>query len=103
MFHEEKFTDADKWILSRLNSTVEKLQTILKSLNLGLALQKVYEFIWEEFCDWYIELVKPRLYDKDSDGRLEAQYVLNKVLCDSMKLLHPFMPFVTEEIYHKSV
>jgi valyl-tRNA synthetase len=95
----ENFTDADKWILSRLNSTVREVTANLEKYEIGIALSKVYEFIWEEFCDWYIELVKPRLYDRDSEGRLEAQYVLNKVLCDSMKLLHPFMPFVTEEIY----
>jgi len=90
---------ADKWILSRLNATVGEVTANLEKFELGIALQKVYEFIWEEFCDWYIELVKPRLYDKESKGRKEAQYVLNKVLCGSMKLLHPFMPFVTEEIY----
>jgi len=96
---EENFTDADKWILSRLNSTVKAVTENIEKFELGIGLQKIYEFIWEEFCDWYIELVKPRLYDRDSDGRIEAQYVLNKVLGDSMKLLHPFMPFVTEEIY----
>ncbi|MBN1623527.1 MAG: valine--tRNA ligase [Clostridia bacterium] len=99
----ENFTDADKWILSRLNSTVREVTANLEKYEIGIALSKVYEFIWEEFCDWYIELVKPRLYDRDSEGRLEAQYVLNKVLCDSMKLLHPFMPFVTEEIYQSLI
>lgn len=96
---EEKFADADKWILSKLNSTIKEVTENIEKFELGIGLQKVYEFIWEEFCDWYIELVKPRLYDKDSEGRLEALYVLNKVLSDSMKLLHPFMPFITEEIY----
>ncbi len=96
---EEKFTDADKWILSRLNETIKEVTDNIEKFELGIGLQKVYEFIWEEFCDWYIELVKPRLYDKESEGRAEAQYILNKVLGDSMKLLHPFMPFVTEEIY----
>ena len=96
---KDNFTDADKWILSRLNKTIAEVTANLEKFEIGIALSKVYEFIWEEFCDWYIELVKPRLYDKESEGRLEAQYVLNKVLCDSMKLLHPFMPFVTEEIY----
>ncbi|MBN2557657.1 MAG: valine--tRNA ligase, partial [Clostridia bacterium] len=94
-----RFTEADKWILSRLNNTVREATDNLGKYELGIALQKVYEFIWEEFCDWYIELAKPRLYDHDSEGRLEAQFVLNKVLGDSMKLLHPFMPFITEEIY----
>jgi len=96
---EDNFTDADKWILSKLNSTIKEVTENIEKFELGIGLQKVYEFIWEEFCDWYIELVKPRLYDKDSEGRLEALYVLNKVLSDSMKLLHPFMPFITEEIY----
>jgi len=96
---EENFTDADKWILSKLNGTIKEVTENIEKFELGIGLSKVYEFIWEEFCDWYIELVKPRLYDKDSEGRLEALYVLNKVLGDSMKLLHPFMPFITEEIY----
>jgi valyl-tRNA synthetase len=96
---EENYTDADKWILSKLNNTIKEVTDNIEKFELGIGLQKVYEFIWDEFCDWYIELVKPRLYDKESDGRLEAQYILNKVLGDSLKLLHPFMPFITEEIY----
>lgn len=94
-----KFTTADKWILSRVNTLTREVTDNLDKFELGIALQKVYEFIWEEFCDWYIELVKPRLYDRESDARLEAQYVLSYVLGTSMKLLHPFMPFITEEIY----
>lgn len=96
---KNKFTVADKWILSRLNSLTKEVTDNLEKFEFGIALQKVYEFIWDEFCDWYIELVKPRLYDKDSETRLEAQYVLNHALSSSMKLLHPFMPFITEEIY----
>ncbi|MDF2523028.1 MAG: valyl-tRNA synthetase, partial [Clostridiales bacterium] len=95
----KKFTIADKWILSRVNSLAKEVTENLEKFELGIALQKVYEFVWEEFCDWYIELVKPRLYDRESDTRLEAQYVLNYVLGNSMKLLHPYMPFITEEIY----
>jgi len=95
----QKFTTADRWILSRLNKVVREVTYNMENFDLGIALQKVYDFIWDEFCDWYIELVKPRLYDRESEGRLEAQYVLNKVLSDAMKLLHPFMPFITEEIY----
>lgn len=95
----EKFTMADKWILSRINSLSKEATENMEKFELGIALQKIYEFIWDEFCDWYIELVKPRLYDKESDSRLEAQYVLNYVLSASMKLLHPYMPFITEEIY----
>lgn len=94
-----KFTVADKWILSRVNTLAKEVTDNLEKFELGIALQKVYEFIWEEFCDWYIELVKPRLYDRENESRLEAQYVLNDVLGNSMKLLHPFMPFITEEIY----
>lgn len=94
-----KFTLADKWILSKTNKIVKEVSENLEKFELGIALQKIYEFIWEEFCDWYIELVKPRLYDRHNSTRLEAQYVLNHVLCTAMKLLHPFMPFITEEIY----
>lgn len=94
-----KFTVADKWILNRVNTLAKEVTDNLEKFELGIALQKVYEFIWEEFCDWYIELVKPRLYDKENATRLEAQYVLNYVLGNSMKLLHPYMPFITEEIY----
>lgn len=96
---ESKFTSADKWILSRVNSLTKEVTENMEKFELGIALQKIYEFIWEEFCDWYIELVKPRLYDREDSSRLEAQYVLNYVLGTAMKLLHPFMPFITEEIY----
>jgi len=96
---ESEFTVADKWILSRIDSVAREVTENLEKFELGIGLQKIYDFIWDEFCDWYIELVKPRLYDRDAKGRLEALYVLNKVLSDSMKLLHPFMPFITEEIY----
>lgn len=94
-----KFTTSDKWILSRINKLVSEIEVNLEKFELGIALQKVYEFIWEEFCDWYIELVKPRLYDRNDYSRLEAQYVLNYVLGTAMKILHPYMPFITEEIY----
>lgn len=97
--NEANYTAADKWILSRLNTIAGEVSENLEKFDLGIALQKIYEFIWEEFCDWYIELVKPRLYDKEAPGRLEALYVLNEVLKNAMKLLHPFMPFITEEIY----
>lgn len=97
--NEENYTVADKWILSRINTIAREVTENLEKFELGIALQKIYEFIWEEFCDWYIELVKPRLYDREAKGRLEALYVLNEVLGKAMKLLHPFMPFITEEIY----
>lgn len=94
-----RFTTADKWILSRINTVAREVTENLERFELGIALQKIYDFIWDEFCDWYIELVKPRLYDQEAPGRLEALYVLNEVLKNAMKLLHPFMPFITEEIY----
>ena len=94
-----RYTVADRWILSRINSVAKEVTENLDRFELGIGLQKIYEFIWEEFCDWYIELVKPRLYDQEAPGRLEALYVLNDVLKNAMKLLHPFMPFITEEIY----
>ncbi len=94
-----KFTVPDKWILSRVNTLTAEVTENLDNFELGVALQKIYEFIWEEFCDWYIELVKPRLFDREDNTRLEAQYVLNYVLGTAMKLLHPYMPFITEEIY----
>ena len=93
------YTMADRWILSRMNTVVREVTENLEKFELGIGLQKVYEFIWEQFCDWYIELVKPRLFDRQAKGRLEALYVLNEVLKTSMKLLHPFMPFITEEVY----
>ena len=89
----------DKWIISKLNSLIKDVTTNIESYNLGVALDSIYEFIWNEFCDWYIEIVKPRLYDKENKTRKAAQYVLNKVLIDSLKLLHPFMPFITEMIF----
>ena len=94
-----RFTLEDKWILSRVNNLASEVTANIENFELGIALQKIYEFIWDEFCDWYIEMVKPRLYDRESSGRLEAQYVLSHVLRTAMQLLHPFMPFITEEIY----
>ena len=94
-------TSEDKWILSKLNTLAKEIKVNMDNYDLGVAIDKIYSFIWNEFCDWYIEIVKPRLYDKEDKTRKTAQYVLNKVLSDSLKLLHPFMPFVTEEIYSK--
>jgi len=91
----------DKWILSKLNKLIKETTINLNNYDLGVWTQKVYDFIWGEFCDWYIEMVKPRLYDKENKTREAAQYTLNKVLGDSLKLLHPIMPFITEEIYTK--
>ena len=89
----------DKWILSKLNKLVKEVTNNLENFELGIATQKIYDFIWNEFCDWYIEMVKSRLYDENCTTKFAAQYTLNKVLRDSLKLLHPVMPFVTEKIY----
>ena len=95
----ENLNYEDKWILSKLNKLVKEVTNNLENFELGIATQKVYDFIWNEFCDWYIEMVKSRLYDENCTTKLAAQYTLNKVLKDSLKLLHPVMPFVTEKIY----
>ena len=99
--HDE-LTLADRWILSRYHSTVREVTQHLKRYEFGEAARSLYDFIWGEFCDWYIELVKPRLYNKTTphDRRI-AEHVLLKVLKGTMKLLHPFMPFITEEIWQK--
>ncbi len=93
------FENPEKWILTRLNRVIKEVTDNMERFELGIALQKIYEFIWDEFCDWYIELVKPKLYDKQNPKRKEALYVLNYTLTNAMKLLHPFMPFISEEIY----
>ena len=96
-----KLCKEDKWILSKVNKLAEELSRNIDNYDLGVATQKIYDFIWNEFCDWYIEIVKPRLYDKECLTRREAQFTLNTVLEYSLKMLHPIMPFVTEEIYTK--
>ncbi len=90
----------DKWILSRLNKVVREVTDNMENFELGIAVQKVYDFIWDEFCDWYIEMVKPRLHDTDdAASQGAALWTLRTVLLSALKLLHPFMPFVTEEIF----
>ena len=89
----------DKWIISRYNTVVKSVTENLDKFELGVALGNLYDFIWDEFCDWYIELVKPRLYGENSDSKLDAQRTLCYVLSGILKLLHPFMPFITEEIF----
>ena len=89
----------DKWIIHKLNTLEKEVAVNMDNYDLGVALDKIYTFIWNEFCDWYIEIVKTRLYNKENKTRKTAQYVLNKVFGDALKLLHPFMPFVTEKIY----
>lgn len=94
------YTLADKWILSRLQDTAKNVTDLMGRFELGEAGRLIYDFIWGEICDWYIELIKPRLYNKDNQAeRATAQYVLCTVLGEAMKLLHPYMPFITEEIW----
>lgn len=94
-----KYTVEDKWILSRLNRVAGEVTVNLEKFEFGVALAKIYSFLWEEYCDWYIEIVKARLYDANSPSRLEAKFVLTDVLSKAMQLLHPFMPFLTEEVF----
>ncbi len=92
-------TDADKWILSKANTLAKDVTENLDKYEIGVAAAKLYDFIWEEFCDWYIEMVKPRLYNDEDTTKKAALYTLKEVLTVSLKLLHPYMPFVTEEIF----
>ena len=95
----EELTDADKWIISKMNTLIKEVTDNMEKYELGVAVQKLYDFIWEEFCDWYIEMVKPRLYNDDDTTKGAALYTLKTVLINSLKLLHPYMPFITEEIF----
>ena len=95
-----KLEPVDKWILSKCNTLVKDVTENMENYDLGIAVQKVYDFIWDEFCDWYIEMVKPRLYNSDdAKSQNAALYTLKSVLIDALKLLHPYMPFITEEIF----
>ena len=114
-FHEEVFDKEtgnykkellhleDKWIINKLETLMTEVTNNMENYDLGVALDKVYNFIWNEFCDWYIEMVKPRLYSEDYEEKVKVCYVLDYVFGISMKLLHPFMPFVTTEIYRNLV
>lgn len=95
----EKLTMADRWILSKVNTLAKDMTENLDKFELGIAASKVYDFIWEEFCDWYIEMVKPRLYNDTDETKAAAIWTLKTVLIRALKLLHPYMPFVTEEIF----
>ena len=96
----QELQPVDRWILSRLNTLVKDATDNMENFELGIAVQKVYDFIWDEFCDWYIEMVKPRLYNTDDAvSQNAALWTLKTVLTDALKLLHPYMPFITEEIY----
>ena len=91
--------EEDKWILSSVNNVIREVSENLSKYEIGIAGQKIYEFIWDEYCDWYIEMVKPRLYEESSESKKTAEIVLLSVLKDILKLLHPFMPYITEEIW----
>ena len=97
--HHKDYTLADKWILSRMNTIAKEVTDNIDKFELGIALQKIYDFMWTELCDWYIELVKPVFYGEDEKQKGIAYNVLYTVLTNGLKLLHPVMPFITEEIY----
>ena len=94
---------ADRWILSKLNTLIKDVTDNMEKYELGIAVQKIYDFIWDEFCDWYIEIAKIRIrmaeYDQDSADY--AMWTLRTVLTEALKLLHPFMPFITEELWQR--
>ena len=92
-------TAADKWILSKVNSLAKEITANMDNFDLGIAVQKIYDFIWEEFCDWYIEMVKPRLWNDGDETKGAALWTLKNVLINALKMLHPYMPFITEEIF----
>ncbi len=92
-------TDADKWILSKMNGLIKEVTDNMEKYELGIAVAKLNDFIWEEFCDWFIEMVKPRLYNDADETKTAAIWTLKTVLIDALKLLHPYMPFITEEIF----
>jgi valyl-tRNA synthetase len=92
-------TSADKWILSKINTLSREITENMERYDLGIAVGKLYDFIWEEFCDWYIEMVKPRLYRDNDSTKAAALWTLKTVLTNALKLLHPYMPFITEEIF----
>ncbi|HZJ57559.1 MAG TPA: valine--tRNA ligase, partial [Clostridia bacterium] len=97
--HREELELPDRWIISKYNRLVKEVTENLEKYELGIAVQKLYDFIWNEFCDWHIELAKPRLYEEEGRQRETALYTLTYVLSNTLKLLHPFMPFITEEIW----
>ena len=99
----EKLKLEDKWIINKLNKVIKEVTNNIENYDLGVALDKIYNFIWNEFCDWYIEIVKSRLYSENKEEKIIVCYVLNYVFINSMKLLHPFMPFVTTKIYDEAL
>ena len=102
-FNGEYLRLEDKWIISKLNTLIKDITKLINDYDLGIALDKIYNFIWNEFCDWYIEICKTRMYSDNEEIRVQVNFVLDYVLRNALKLLHPFMPFVTSEIYSKLV
>ena len=102
-YNPELLRIEDKWILNKFDKLVQEVSKNLDNYDLGIAVDKIYGFMWNEFCDWYIEMVKPRIYSEDEATRIAVSDILNHVFSSSLKLLHPFMPFVTSEIYSKLI
>ncbi len=100
---EENLRIEDKWILNKLDKLVVEVTNHIEKYEIGIAATKIYDFVWSEFCDWYIEIVKPRLYSENAQSKKEVMYTLNYVLKTSLKLLHPFMPFITEKVYRELI
>lgn len=102
-YKAEKLKVEDRWILNKLDNLIKTVTKNIEEYDLGIAIDNIYSFIWNEFCDWYIEMAKTRLYSENSEEKIQVSFVLNYVFGDSLKLLHPFMPFVTSEIYSNLV
>jgi len=102
-YNESLLKIEDKWIINKFDKLVAEVSRNIDNYDIGIAIDKIYNFIWNEFCDWYIEMVKPRIYSEDEDIKVGVSYILNYVFDSSLKLLHPFMPFVTEEIHSKLI
>lgn len=100
-WHEDNLKPEDKWILTKLNRTIDDVTKELEGFEFGVALQKLYDFFWNDYCSWYIEMAKPRLYDTEDKTRVEAAYTLYRGMAAILKMLHPFLPFVTEELYER--
>ena len=102
-YKDDALTIEDKWMMNKLNTLIREITVNIENYDLGVALDKLYNFMWNEFCDWYIEMAKLRLYGEDENAKIQVSFVLNEVFRNCLKLLHPFMPFVTSEIYDKLV
>lgn len=103
LYKSECLKIEDRWILNKLDNLIKTVTQNIEDYDLGIAIENIYNFIWSEFCDWYIEMAKTRLYSENKQEKIQVCFVLNYVLGDSLKLLHPFMPFITSEIYSKLV